>query len=336
MTGRRTTGRLCALGAAFAAGLLGPAGPAAAQQPYKIGASLGLNGYAATGDRAWRDGMTLAVEALNAKGGINGRKVELVVEDNRSEPQEAVVGYRKMMSNDKVDIFDSVCVSAGNFAAAGSVVRARIPMVLCSILPQRPEEQKWAFSMLPPPRFEVEARYRYIKERTDIRKVGILHDPTPYALLTKDLGVKMAAEFGLEVVAVETYKPDDADISVQIGRVNAAGGGAIVKMGQGGSTVTAAKNIRQLGLDKMLLLASLDDGSVFRAAAESLGERFTFIAVGVQVPDSIKPGPWKAAADTFLAAWRAKYGPERDTNSGARGWDSIQVIARAAEIGKSL
>ena len=71
-------------------------------------------------------GWSLAAEAFNAKGGVLGKKVEIVGEDNRSEPQEAVVVYRKMMSNDKVNVFASGCVSAGNFAAAGSVVRAEI------------------------------------------------------------------------------------------------------------------------------------------------------------------------------------------------------------------
>ena len=168
---------------------------AQAQDVYKIGASVGLTGYAAANDRFWRDGLNVAAEVLNAKGGILGKKIEIITEDNRSEPQEAVVGYRKMMSSDNVQIFASGCVSAGNFAAAASVVRAKIPMVLCSILPRQPEEQKWAFSTLAPPRFEVEVRYQYLKDKTQIRKVGILHDPTPYALLTKDIGAEDRRRF---------------------------------------------------------------------------------------------------------------------------------------------
>ena len=128
------------------AGTLSIAAEAQAQAVYKVGMSAGLTGYAATVDRAWRDGVEIAVAAFNAKGGIMGRKLELVVEDNRSEPQEAVTVYRKMISSDKVNVFASGCVSAGNFAGAPLVVRAEIPMVLCSILPQQPDQMKWAFS----------------------------------------------------------------------------------------------------------------------------------------------------------------------------------------------
>ena len=307
---------------------------ASAQDTFKIGSSVGLTGYAAVNDRAWRDSMLLAAETVNAKGGLLGKKVEVVVEDNRSEPQEAVVGYRKMMSSDQVDIFDSGCVSAGNAAAAGAVVRAKIPMMLCSILPPRPEEQKWAFSVLPPPRFEVESRYQYLKDKTEIRKIGILHDPTPYANLTKDIATKIAKDFGLEVAAVETYNPNDSDFSVQIGKINAAGAGAVIKMGQGGSTVTAAKNIKQLGLDKLILMASLDDGETFRQAGEILGERFMFIAPGVQIPEAIPAGPARQAAEDFLKIWRAKHG-DRDPNAPARAWDSMMLIAKAVEVAKS-
>lgn len=308
---------------------------AQAQDAYKIGSSVGLTGYAATADRAWKDGLELAVDYLNGKGGLAGRKIQLIAEDNRSEPQDAVVGYRKMMSNDGAQIFDSGCVSAGNFAAAGSVARAQIPMMLCSILPPRPEEQKWAFSVLPPPRFEIESRFKYLKEKTAIRKVGILHDPTPYALLMTDIASKSAAEFGIEVVANDSYKQDDADLSVQIGHINGAGAGAIVKIGQGGSTVTVAKNIKQLGLDKMLLLASLDDGAVFVQAGAVLGDRFFFVAPGVQVPDVVPAGAARDAMNEFLTRWRTKHG-DRDPNAGARAWDSLMLIAKAVEAAKSV
>src|SRR5262249_51210191 len=119
--------------------------PSNAQQVYKIDISAGLTGYAATLDRVVRDGVEISAAFLNPQTGIMSRKLEVITEDNKSEPQEAVTVYRKMMSSDKVDIFLSGCVSAGNFAAAPMVVRAQIPMVLCSLLPANPDHVKWAF-----------------------------------------------------------------------------------------------------------------------------------------------------------------------------------------------
>lgn len=87
--------------------ILAMAGAAEAEDLYKIGISAGLTGYAATVDRAWVDGVQTAVDVLNAKGGVLGRKLEVIVEDNQSNPQEAVTVYRKMVNSDKVNIFSS-------------------------------------------------------------------------------------------------------------------------------------------------------------------------------------------------------------------------------------
>jgi branched-chain amino acid transport system substrate-binding protein len=307
---------------------------AKAQDTYKIGVSAGLTGYAAAVDRSWRDGLEVAADYLNSHGGIMGRKVQVIVEDNKSEPQEAVTVYRKMISSDKVEIFLSGCVSAGNFAAAPFVVRAEIPMVLCSILPPKPDQVHWAFSLLPPPRFEVETRYAYLKDSTPIRKIAVLHDPSPYANLQKNIAVQRAPEFGLEVPVVEQYKQDDADLSPQISKMNAAGVKALIKMGLGGTTVTAAKNIKQLGLD-MLLLGSVDDLAVFKPAAEVLGKQFMFVAAPSQVYEALPEGALKQEIGRFLPLWRAKFG-DRDPGWGGKGWDALMITKAAIEKAKSF
>jgi branched-chain amino acid transport system substrate-binding protein len=258
----------------------------------------------------------------------------VMTEDNKSEPQEAVTVYRKMISSDKVDIFISGCVSAGNFAAAQFVVRAQIPMVLCSILPPQPEQVKWAYSLLPPPRFEVEKRYEYLKNSTQIRKAGVLHDPSPYANLQKDIAVKEAPDYGLEVPVVEQYKQDDPDLSPQISKMNAAGAKALIKIGLGGSTLTAAKNIKQLGLD-MLLLGSVDDLAVFKPAAEVLSEQFMFVAAPSQVYEALPDGALKQEIGRFLPLWRAKHA-DRDPGWAGKAWDALMITVAAVEKAKSF
>jgi branched-chain amino acid transport system substrate-binding protein len=320
--------------AVAALGLCLLAGSAAqAEDVYKIGMSAGLTGYAATVDRAWRDGVEVAVDTLNAKGGVLGRKVEVIVEDNRSEPQEAVTAYRKMISSDNVNVFASGCVSAGNFAAAPLVVKAETPMVLCSILPQQPDQVAWAFTTIPPPRFEVETRLDYIENKTTIKKIGVLHDPSPYANAQSAAAEKEAADYGLEIVGNEQYKTDDADLSVQIQKMYSAGARAIIKIGLGGTTLTAAKNIKQLGLD-MIMLTSLEDIAVFRPVAEVLGDKFFFVASPSQVYDVLPNGALKAEIAKFLGPWRAKYG-DRDPNWAGRGWDAVTLISAATAKAKS-
>lgn len=319
--------------------LVGFSAAALAEETYKIGSSLGLTGYGSLTDGHWREGLTVAIEAVNAQGGVLGRKLELVVEDNKSTPQQAVVVYRKMLSEDKVVAFDSGCISAGNFAAASFVSKAKLPMFLCSILPRQPDEQKWAFSFLPPPKFEVDARYEYLQKHTDIRKVGILGDPSPYGLLMRGFAEKDAADFGLQVVATESYQQDDADFSVQIGRINAAGAGAIIMIGQGNAVITTSNNIKQLGLNKMLLLGSINERPLLLAAGKILGDQFLFPSPPIQVAQddmgAMTNPKARAAAEPFLKALKAKYG-DTDTAQASRAWDSLMMMVAAMKAAKSV
>jgi branched-chain amino acid transport system substrate-binding protein len=316
-----------------------PTVAASAEETYKIGSSLGLTGYGSLTDSHWRDGLQIAITAVNSQGGVLGRKLELVYEDNKSTPQQAVVVYRKMMSEDKVVAFDSGCISAGNFAAASFVSRAKLPMFLCSILPRQPDEQKWAFSFLPPPKFEVDARYEYLKSKTDIRKVGILADPSPYSLLMRGLAEKDAAEYGLTVVANESYQQDDADFSVQIGHMNAAGAGAIIMIGQGNAVVTVANNMKNLGLDKMLLLGSINERDILLSAGKVLGGQYLFPSPLIQIAADdlavITNPASRNAAEPFVKAMKEKSGGS-DLAQASRAWDSIMMMVMAMKQAKSV
>lgn len=308
---------------------------ASAQDAYVVGSSLGLTGYGSMTDGHWRDGIELALSAVNAKGGVLGKQLKLAYEDNKSTPQQAVVAYRKMMTEDKVIAFDSGCISAGNFAAAAFVTKAKLPMFLCSILPRLPDEQKWAFSFLPPPRFEVDSRYEYLRNQTDIRKIGILGDPSPYGLQMRAIAVDDAKTSGLEIVANESYQQDDADFSVQIGRINAAGAGAVIMIGQGSAVITVANNIRQLGLTKLLLLGSINERDILLQAGKVLGEQYMFPSPVVQVAIddlSVIADPMaRSAAEAFLTPLKAKFGDTVDSAMASRAWDSLLMMVRAME-----
>jgi ABC-type branched-subunit amino acid transport system substrate-binding protein len=305
---------------------------ASAQDTIKIGSSLGLTGYGSLTDGHWRDGLMVAIEAINKQGGVLGKKLQLFTEDNKSTPQQAVVVYRKMMSEDNVVAFNSGCISAGNFAAASFVTKAKLPMFLCSILPRQPEEVKWAFQFLPPPKYEVDTRYQYLKEKTKVRKIGLLADPSPYVTLMKGIAEKTAAEYGLEVVASETYQQDDSDFSVQIGRINAAGAGAVIMLGQGNAVVTAANNIRSLGLKDMLMLASIQELDIHLAAGKVLGDQYMAPSPMIQIASddmSVLTDPKaRAAAEPFVKAMKEKYG-RTDNAQASRAWDSMMMMVMA-------
>jgi len=304
-------------------------------EPIKIGMAGGMTGYLASIDRGWRDGVAVALEKLNKEGGVLGRKLELLVEDNRSEPQPTVTAVNKLVVSDKVAVILNGCSSAGNAAAVPVAMRGSVPLIICGVYPpdMKPEEKRWIYSMFPPPPFEVLPRFEYLQKKTQFRKIGVLYDPTPYANLQKKIAETDAGKYGLTVVGVEQYKANDTDLSAQLSKLKAAGAEAIVKMGAGPSTITAAKNMRQLGL-RMPLLSSVEDLAVFKQAADALGDEFFFVANPPQIYDAVPEGPTRRAIKTFLEAWQAKHG-DRDPTWGGRGWDALHVAVEAMKKASS-
>ncbi len=302
------------------------------QEPFKIGSSVGLSGYIAPLDREFRDGVSLAVDALNASGGILGRKVELIIEDNRSQPQDSVIGYKKMIQQDRVNVFVSGCLSAGVFAVASFVAQAELPMLFCSIPPTVPEQRRWGFQVAPAPALTLERRLQYLGERARIKKVGILHDVAPFSKLGVEAAKKIAPKYGVEIVATESYNNQDADLTNQIGRLNAAGAAAIIKIGAGGTGITAAQNLKALGLKTPLLIGD-DTLPTFKSAADVLGDQLLFPADPTQFYTTAVAQ--SATVSAFMKPWTAKYG-NRNATYAASGWDAVMMVARAAETTKSV
>jgi branched-chain amino acid transport system substrate-binding protein len=107
-----------------------------------------------------------------------------------------------------------------------------------------------------------------------------------------------------------------------------------MKMGVGPTTMTAAKNIKDMALG-IPLLTSSEDVAVFGPVSKVLGKDFFFVAGPTQVYDALPDSdPTKAAIGKFLGPWRAKYG-DRDPTWAGRGYDSVMIVAEAIKRGNS-
>ena len=105
---------------------------AEAQPPIRIGASLSQTGAGAALGQDQLRGYQLCVKHLNEKGGVLGRKLELVVYDDGSEPATAVRLYEQLITQDKVDLVLGPITSLITDAVAGLTGKHRLPMVACS------------------------------------------------------------------------------------------------------------------------------------------------------------------------------------------------------------
>lgn len=106
------------------------------EAPIKIGVVVARTGNNAVLGKYFDLGSTLAVEEINANGGVLGRKLELVTADNKGIPVEAVNTFRKVISGDKVDIIIGCCMSSNTLAAMPVAQEAKIPQLTMSLNPK--------------------------------------------------------------------------------------------------------------------------------------------------------------------------------------------------------
>src|SRR5687768_17966702 len=114
--------------AAFAASLI--AGAASAQEPIKIGVTQPLTGAFAASGNYVTQGAKIAEDAINAQGGVLGRKIQLVIEDNKSNPTEAVATAEKLIGKDKVPVMMGAWSSTLTLAVMPKLMEYGVPMLV--------------------------------------------------------------------------------------------------------------------------------------------------------------------------------------------------------------
>ena len=311
--------------------------PALAADPFRIGFIGGLTGYLTELDTGARDGLQIGVDEINKAGGILGRQLEIIIEDNRSEPSAAVTALNKLLTGSKVDFILGGLSSASTRAMSPILVRRKMPAIVGSILPgeEDKEGRRWIFTTVIPVSYDVEARYAHFK-KNNLTQIAIIHDTTPYAKLVAERGITAAEPMGLKVVGVEQYSPGVTDLSPQLTKLKALAPQAIVQMGAGPAIGLAAKNLRDIGLAVVHASDQNTNPHEVVRVAGAAGSGVLFPAAAAVAYDVLADNdPRKIAAKSFIETWRAKYGNERDPNTGARFYDSVRLLAHGVRAANS-
>lgn len=305
------------------------AAPAAeGQAPIKVGYVGGLSGYLVHLDTAYRDGIQIAIERANRNGGVLGRQLALFAEDNKSEPSFAVTAVQKLLTQSQVDVLTGGCSSASTPAIAPLIQRAEIVAMVCTTLVpiKDADQRRWLFNTSPDPAFDIKTRFAYFKSKAWTR-VALLHDTTPYAKLQKGTAERVAAGYGLTLVAVEQYSPRDTDISPQLTKLRAQNPQVIMQVGGGPAIAIVAKNIADLNLK----IPHAADFTVQPAETYKIGGAATnnmiFPAMQPLIYDLLPDSdPRKDAMTPFIREWRERFGRERDPSWGGLGYDGMTLL----------
>lgn len=337
MTSRRNVLRAVAAGAIIAVPFAVPlAALAQGAAPYKIGTILSVTGPGAfLGDHMKR-GMELAIEEINAKGGINGRKIEWVFYDAETQSTKAVTATRRLIDQDKVDII----VGGGNasglaLAMVPLVEKAGVPFISTegSMAIVNPiAERKWTFkSTIDDDQILERAADSFAKR--GITSIALLADSSGFGQSAKEQLEKIAPRRKLKVL-YETFNPADTDMTAQLTRIKASDAKAIICWTITPAGVVFLKQAKQLGLGDRVLMHSygfVDDRYMKQAegAAEGIDLMSVKFPVGNDLPAN-DPRRARISELTVKYVQRFKLAPNQFV---AQTYDAIYLAAEALKAG---
>jgi branched-chain amino acid transport system substrate-binding protein len=330
---RRALGAL-ALSTALLAGPL--TGPLAAQQPVKLGTVLSVTGPASFLGEDMKKGMEIAIEGINAAGGINGRRIEWVFYDAESQAAKGVNATKRLIEQDKVDLI----VGGGNMSGialgmAPLAEKAEMPFISTEgayAIVSPVAERQYVFKTTLDDAQVVERAIDYWKKK-GIKKVALVADNSGFGQGAKAQMETLAPQHGIEVV-YESFTPSDTTLVPQLTRVKAANVGAILCWTTAPSGVVFLKEVKQLGLDDKMIMHSY--GFVSQQYMELAGDAAKgLLLIGQKFPvatDLPASDPVKTASEALAGKFTKAYG-KAPNMFAAQTYDAIMMAKYAVAAG---
>ncbi len=233
--------------------------PAQLQGSYKIGVLYPLSGDGAAYGLPIQRATKIAIDEINAKGGISGRKIEPIYEDGKCNPKDSNAATQKLVNIDKVKfIIGGAC--SGETLGAAPITEAN-KVILISPSSTSPDITKagdFVFRVAPSDAYAGIVASEYAFNELEARKAAIISETTDYAQGLRNIFKENFVKLGGEIVADETYNPDDADFRTQITKAKAADPDIFYLVPQTPQkAILLVKQIKEAGIAKQLLTAEV-------------------------------------------------------------------------------
>lgn len=329
MIGRRKT--LTTLVGGIALGWSAFAAPAAAQDTIKIGHYGSMTGQEATFGVSTDNGIKLAVQEINAAGGINGKKIEVITYDTKSDSKEAGNCVTRLITSDKVVAVLGE-VASGRSLAGGQVCQERgVPMISpSSTNPRVTIGRDMVFRVCFIDPFQGFVVAKFARENLKAANVAVLYDQTqPYSKGLRDEFKKHFEKMGGKIVADQAYSGGDQDFSAQLNTIRGNKADAIFVPGYYTEAGNIAIQARKLGI-KVPLLGG--DGWDSEQLAKIGGEAIE----GCYYSNHYAPDQPSEEVKTFVGKYQSKFNGETPDGLAALGYDAMLVLAEAMKKSKSL
>lgn len=314
--------------AAVAALLLaGPAGAGPAAAQVKIGVAFALSGPIAVYGTPQRNGVQLAADEINAKGGINGQKLVLVIEDEQGKKEEGINVFKKLIFQDRVLAIIGPTLSNSAFAADPIANAAKVPVLgvsntasgITDIGPYIFRNSITEADILP-------VVIRTVKEKRKVQKVAVMYgNDDAFTKSGYEVFKQALADSKIDVLTTETFAKGDVDFSAQLTKIRALKPDAIVVSALAEEAANIMLQARQLGLPD----------SVPFIGGNGFNNPKLFQIAGKAAEGTFVGGPWSIEDKNsknlaFVDAYTKRYGSPPD-QFAAQAYDGLYIVATAVQ-----
>jgi branched-chain amino acid transport system substrate-binding protein len=293
-----------------------------AQEPYKIGIFAPLSGFAAADGRSAVDSAQLAVDQINEAGGIDGRNLELVVQDDASKPDQAASLAQKLAGDDSIAIGVSGSYSAQTRAAAP--IFARNDKVMIAAYAVDPEitqvgEQIWRVGELASVQGRVAGEL--VTGNLRAQRIAILTVDNDYGAALTSAFREYVDQQGAQVVYESKFALDEGDFRTVLRSIKGRNPDVLFAPGYYNNAADIASQAEEVGLQAQLVgVEGYDSPKFLELAGDS--------ANGVIFTTELNRDSDKEAVKEYMRAYQRETGREADA-VGAETYDAVLLAAEA-------
>jgi branched-chain amino acid transport system substrate-binding protein len=287
--------------------------PVTKKEPIKIGVILPLSGMESRQGELFRNGIFMAQEEINKSGGINGRKLEIIIEDDKSDTKEAISNYNFLKNVHHVPIILTI---GSPIAMALSPLANQDKIILFAIAaaPAYKSADDYTFRIIPGATKEGEDMAKLVYETLGIKELAIMYINNDYGVGTKEAFIRPYTEKGGKIIIGEAFDPSATDFRTNLIKVKQTNPKAIYLASWGKQAGMIAKQAKELGLENIQFLCG--------QACQNLD---LIKEGGESVEGLIYPYTFLDTQTEFYKDYSAKYG-EPPTQIAERPYDILRMI----------
>lgn len=298
----------------------------------KLGVTLELSGGEAVIGDAYRKGMEAALERVNEDGVLDGKQIELVIRDNKSEPAESLHIVKGFLGDDEIVGILGGGASSTTLSFISAAANEGVPVISMGgsdEIVQPVEDRKWIFKTSPLLSQSAEVQVADMKAR-GITSVAYLAVANAYGDVALSGFQAVAEQEGIDIVAVERFQLTDKDYSAQVTNVMGANPEAIVGASNPLGSAILTQNARQLGWDKPIYFDVGSGSPIFLErggeAAEGVYGVHPAALLGEQAPEDL---PNHAELTDFYERFTSEY--DEFSGFASYGADAVGLMAAAID-----